>query len=265
MADNQQRTTTSTQIRNMYSEGMSYMNIKFFNTNLSFCLYPFVSKDPTGRSNYDMKNGQQTTVNFEGAYAIFQVAQDIISGKIQEVNLPVPCAAGASIVLERKMGQSGKMETLFSISKNNTIVVFRFQTIDQQVKENGQVTVKTIESGLGAFMKTLDGYLQGINADRHLDKLTEDFAKSQEALRGANGGNPNGGGFQTGAGYNNNYRGNNNGGGGGYRKPYQNNGGGYKKPYQPGGGGYGGQFPQPPQAAPQAPVQQDMSSYTIPG
>ena len=43
MAENIIKTATSTQIRNFYSDGLSYMNVKFFNTNLSFNLYPFIS------------------------------------------------------------------------------------------------------------------------------------------------------------------------------------------------------------------------------
>ena len=38
---------------------------------------------------------------------------------------------------------------------------------------------KYLDSGLGAFVKTIEGYLTGINADRHLNKLTDDFIKIQ--------------------------------------------------------------------------------------
>lgn len=256
MAENNQgnRTSTSTQIRNMYSDGMSYMNIKFFNTNLSFCLYPFISKDDVGRSTYDMKNGQQTTVNFEGAYALYQTSKDIISGKLQEINLPVPCLAGATLTLERKLGQNGKLETIFSITKNNVNIPFRFHTIEQQLKENGQIVTKVVEAGLGAFMKTLDGYLTGINADRHLDKLTEDFAKIQQNQQG---GQP-----QQGGNYNGGYRSSN---GGGYKKPPYQGGSGYKKPYN--GGGYNngqqnnGSWNNNNNAP--ATAQQPMSSYNV--
>lgn len=196
------RTNTSTQIRNMYSDGMSYMNIKFYNTSLSFQLYPFTGKDQNGHDKYDTKNGQLTTVNYEGAYALYQTAKDIIDGKVKETNLQVPCN-GASLILERKLGTNGKMETIFSITKNNVTIPFRFQTIQQQIKDGGNITTITVESGLGAFMKTIEGYLTGINADRHLDKLTEDYAKLHP--------NNNGGG-------NNNFNRNNN-----YRKNYNNN------------------------------------------
>lgn len=242
MDNNQNRTSTSTQIRNMYSDGMSYMNISFFNTNLSFKLCPFLSKDNMGRSTYDMKNGQSTTVNFEGAYTLYEAASNIINGKVQEMNIPVPCLAGATLNLERKIGASGEMETVFSITKNNVTIPFRFQTIKYKAKENGQIVDKVIESGLGAFMKTIEGYLNGINADRHLNKLTEDFAKLQN---NQNGGNQQGG-------YNNNYRNNNNG----YKKPYNNNGG-YKKPYNNYQNNQNGGWNN------NQPKQQDMSSYNI--
>ena len=178
--DQSNRTNTSTQIRNLYSEGMSCMSIKFYNTNLSFQLYPFSGKNQNGRNSYDTKNGQQTTVNYEGAYALYHLAKDIIDGKVKETNLSVPCN-GASLNLERKLGMNGQMETVFSISKNNVTIPFKFQTIQQQIKDGGNISSVTIECGLGAFMKTIEGYLTGINSDRHLDKLTEDYAKAQAA------------------------------------------------------------------------------------
>ncbi len=242
MADNnnQPRMSTNTQVRNFYSDGLSYLNVSFFNTNLSFKFHPFISKDNLGKSTYDMKNPQNTTVNYEGASALDQVAEDIINGKIQECNLPIPCASGASLNLERKLGQDGKMETIFSISKNNVTIPFKFNTIEYQTKENGQIVTKTIETGLKAFQKTIEGYLTGINADRHLDKLTDDFAKLHE-----NNNNQ-----QQRGGYNNyqkktfnNY--NNN------RKPYQGNNSFNQNQNQP-GSNWGQNNQQP------------MSSYNIP-
>ena len=258
------RTNTSTQIRNMYSEGMSYLNIKFYNTNLSFQFCPFVSKDATGRSTYDMQKGQMTTANFDAAFALFKMASDIINGGPAANGglLNVPCGNGAALILERKMGQTGQMETYLVISKNNVTIPFRFNTHQMQVKENGQMVTKTIESGLGAFLKTLDGYLTGINADRHLNKLTDDFAKSKEGQGAAptTGGNN----FQTGSGYQKPWQGNNNGGG--YqKKPWQgnNNGGGYKKPWQNNNNGAG--QPQQNSWESKQPNQQNMSTYQIQG
>ena len=243
--ENHNSTTTSTQIRNFYSDGMAYLNISFFNTNLSFRFYPFAGKDQNGRSNYNMKAGQNTTVNFEGAYALYQVANDIISGKVNATNLPIPCVGGASLSLERKLAQDGKMETLFTINKNNVSIPFKFATINQQVNENGVIMTRTIESGLGAFMKTIEGYLNGINADRHLNKLTDDYVASLNNNQNNSSGSSNNNQQYSG----NNYRQNNSN----YRKNYNNNG--YKKPYQ---GNYGNnQYQQKPQ-------QQNLSDYNIP-
>lgn len=214
-------TSTSTQIRNMYSDGMSYLNISFFNTNLCFKFYKFISKDELGKSTYDMKNGQSTTVNVEGAYALYRASQDIIDGKIQECNLPIPCAAGATLTFERRMSPTGP-ETLFSITKNNVTTEFKFSTTNIQVKVNGQAVTHVIESGLGAFNKTIDGYLTGINADRHLDKLTDDYVKLINR-NNQNNGNQNGQGSQQQGGYNNGGRRYNNN----YRSRQYNNGGGY--------------------------------------
>lgn len=251
MADinnNQQggRTTTSTQIRNMYSEGMSYLNIKFFNVNLSFQFSPFASKDATGRSTYDQQKALMTTVNFEGAFALYKTASDIINGNTtNEVLLKVPCAGGAALTLERKLGLNGQMETFFIITKNNNSIPFKFNTLQIQVKENGQMITKIVETGLGTFTKTIEGYLVGINSDRHLDKLTEDFIKSKEGQQGNNS-------FQTNSGYQS--RNNNSGG---YKKPWNNN----RKPYN-------NNYNNPPQQQNSwetKPNQQNMSSYNIPG
>lgn len=238
------KTTTSTQIRNMYSEGVSYMNIKFFNTNLSFNLAPFMNKDQTGKSIYDFKNAQMTTVNFEGAFALYQTAKDIIENKINECNLVIPCSGGATLTLKRSMGTNGQMETVFSISKNNVIIPFLFATIDQVITENGQPVTRRIEVGLGSFMKTIEGYLTGINADRHLNKLTDDFVASQQ------GGQPR----QQGGGWN----------GGGQRRQYNNGGGqnSYHKSYQP--QGQGGGYQQNGGWRQQGGQQQNMSDYSLP-
>ncbi|MCM1224641.1 MAG: hypothetical protein NC548_60360 [Lachnospiraceae bacterium] len=238
MANNQQRTTTSTQIRNLYSAS-SYLNIKFYNTNLSFAFSPFLNRDQNGRNVYDLKNNQLTTVNFEGAFALYQSCKDIIDGKVQETRLEIPCSGNATLILERKPGQNGQMETTFSISKNNVMIPFLFQTVVEQVKINGQPTTRVIEVGLGVFMKTVEGYLTGINADRHLDKLTDEFAKLQGGQQGSSQGGQQQGGYRQ---------------NGGYRRPYNGQQGGgqnFRKPYQP------------PQGQQNWGRQQDMSSYEI--
>ena len=198
------------------------MNIKFYNTNLGFQLYPFTGKDQNGRSQYDTKNGQQTTVSYEGAYSLYHMCSEIVQGKVSEGILSVPCV-GATITLERKLGLNGP-ETVFSLTKNNVTIPFKFATGTMQVKENGQVITKQIESGVGNFMEVIFGYLTGVNSDRHLDKMTDDYAKlnnaegnnnAQQQPQANNNQRPqynNNGNYRprNGNGYNNNYRGNNN-------------------------------------------------------
>ena len=70
-------------------------------------------------------------------------------------------------------------DTIFSITKAGNTVPFKFSVTPYQVKENGTMITKYLDSGLGAFVKTIEGYLTGINADRHLNKLTDDFIKIQ--------------------------------------------------------------------------------------
>jgi hypothetical protein len=177
----------STTVRNIYSDGMSYINIKFYNMALSFSFHKFLNKDSTGRSTYDNQNSLMTTVNWEGAFAIYQLAKEIYEGKnTSPCTMVIPCASDASLILERRVipmmnNNIQQMETIFSIKKNNEIIPFKFKTIQVQSMENGQPVTKIIESGLGAFAKTIEGYLTGINADRHLDKITESFIKSQES------------------------------------------------------------------------------------
>lgn len=204
------KTTTSTQIRNMYSQGKSYLNIKFFNTNLAFSFYPFTQMGANGRSQYDMKNGQITTVDYEKAFVLYRTANDILDGKIIEGSVNIPCN-DATLVLERKM-VNGKPETTFTIIKNHVSIPFVFAVYEQQVKSKDQVIMTNyVEGGLGVFMETLHGYLTGINADRHLDKLTEDFINAQNNPQQQNNNTNFNNGFKKNYG-NNNYN----------KKPYQN-------------------------------------------
>lgn len=247
MADNNNnRTTTSTQIRNMYSEGMCYMNMKFFNANLCFQFYPFISKDNTGRNSYDMKNGLSTTVNFSGAFGLWQIIDAIIDGRIKEITHDIPCAAGANLTLQCRTAPNGEPEVFFTISKNKTTISFKFAVVARTIKNSmGQTETFYVHTDLGAFMDTIKGYLNGINADRHLDKLTDDFVKSlgengQQTQQQTGGQSFNNRG-------NNNFRSNNYNNN--YKKPNYNNNG-YKRQYNNSGGW------QPSQ-------QQDLGSYEI--
>lgn len=211
------RTNTSTQIRNLYSEGMCYLNVRFYNTYLSLSFAPFSGTDQTGRSNYDMAHAQFTTVNYENAYALYQTCMDIITEKITATDTQIDAAADAKLFLHHGLDQDGKPETVLTIQKNGVEVPFKFMITEQQVTEMGVQKTKYIHSGLGAFAKTVDGYLTGINADRHLDKLTDDYA----ALQGGQAGGSRPPYQQNRGGYNPNYKKQYSNGG---RPPYQQNG-----------------------------------------
>ena len=73
------------------------------------------------------------------------------------------------------------------------------------------------------MVATIHGYLNGVNSERHLNKLTEDYAKLQEGKQGNQNNNQyrNNNGYQKNNGYqnknyNNNYKNNN------YQKNYNN-------------------------------------------
>lgn len=174
MANNNNRTSTSTQIRTFYSD-QSCLTIKFYNTNLSFHFHPALPPQPDGRRKYDTNNTVITTVEFAGAYALYKAACDILEEKTTDLSLEVNGGKDAKLQLNRSNN-----ETTFSIIKNGVTVPFKFDSTQIQETVNGVMQVKQIEMGLGAFMKTIEGYLTGINADRHLDKLTEEYTKLQE-------------------------------------------------------------------------------------
>ena len=172
----------NTVIRNFYSEGTSSLMVCLFRYKVSFRLNPFTHKDAIGLNWYDNKNGITTSVNYEGAAALYIAAKNIVFGK-EESNgmlLHIPCRNEVTLTLDRRPvpnndGQGEQMETFLCITKGNVTIPFKFQRHLVEVKENGQMVVKNIESGLGAFGKTIEGYLTGIGSDSHLSKLPENF------------------------------------------------------------------------------------------
>lgn len=192
------RPMTTTHIRTLFSPGVSSLTIKFFNSNLSFQLMPFGGKDQRGRDNYDKNRAMMTTVNFEGASALLMFAEDILSGKLQgdSARQEVQCNQAQLIMNWSKAAQGPTTELI--LNKNGQSIPFTFANATRTTIVNGQPTVQVIETGLRSFCGILDGYLTGINADRHLDKLTEEFAKSQEAKAAAGGGGWQGGGYRKG-------------------------------------------------------------------
>jgi hypothetical protein len=86
----------------------------------------------------------------------------------------------AVLILEYKHDQDNQMAVFLIVEKNDQSITFRFPARKVQVKENGQTITKVIQSGLSAFVMTIEGYLTGIGADLHLSKLHDDFESSQD-------------------------------------------------------------------------------------
>ena len=84
----------------------------------------------------------------------------------------VPCNH-ASLIFEYKPDQNKQMSAYLTINKNNHSILFKYPTHTYQVKVDGQLITKVIQSGLGVFFHTIIGYLTAIGADKHLDKLPE--------------------------------------------------------------------------------------------
>jgi hypothetical protein len=71
--------------------------------------------------------------------------------------------------------QGNQMTAYLTITQNNEAISFKFSTHEVQVRENNQTVTKIIQSGLGVFALTVYGYLIGVGADIHLNKLPEDY------------------------------------------------------------------------------------------
>lgn len=172
--------STNTYIRTLYSEGFSFLMMSFFKTNLTLNFVPYLGKDNMGRSQYSKTEFLSTTVHYEGAAALYMTAMPILNGNESQVELVLPCSNQATLIFEYKLNQNNQMGAYLLINKNNETIPFRFGTMQYRVKENGQVITKVIQSGLGAFAETLDGYLTGIGADLHLNKLSEEDLNTPE-------------------------------------------------------------------------------------
>lgn len=171
----------NTYVRSLYSEGLSSIMISFFNTNLTLSFTPCIGKNHMGLDQYDFKKSLRTSINYEMVTFLYLVSKSIIDGKYaeQQVSAVLQCNNNTTLILEYKPDQYNQMDSYLTINKNNETISFKFKTHIYRVKENGQMITKIIQSGLGAFVKTLDGYLTGINADGHLNKIADDLENLQ--------------------------------------------------------------------------------------
>jgi len=172
----------NTVIRFLYSPGYSSLRLSLYAYNLVFSFSPHIGKDNRGFDKYCTKRFSSTSVNYESASFFYQTAMSIITGENsnKEILAVLQCSNNTTLTFEYKPNQNNQMCAHLAIAKNNEVYHFLFPTHQYQVKENGQTVTKVIQSGLGVFAKTLDGYLTGIGADNHLSKLPENFNEYQD-------------------------------------------------------------------------------------
>ena len=212
MADQQNtRTNTSTHIRTLMSEDSGYITIKFYNTNLSFSFVPFSGKDANGRNQYNQAKSMYSTMNWESAALLQVIIQGIMNDKYpQGIQSVISHNPTSDVIISIDRRADGN--TFLLMSKGGETIPFKFKATTVQDK--------VVENGLFVLERTLDGYLTGINAERHLNKMTDEYAKLQEGKSQNNGGYQSGGGNNYQGGYqkkNNNYQ----------RRNYNNQSGGY--------------------------------------
>ena len=166
----------STHIRNLYSKGMAILTLSFFKNNFSLLMRPSIeTSSPNGLDEFN-KEGIMTTINYDGASALWLTCRKIIFDSDESVVLKLQCANKVTLILEKK----APGEVYLVVIKNDRTIVFRFTSTVRKVTENGATRTEIIENGLGVFMFTLEGYLQGVNADAHFAKLGEEFEVQQE-------------------------------------------------------------------------------------
>jgi hypothetical protein len=227
-------TRTETHIRTIYSD-LSCVTIKFYNTSLSFNFIPFAGKDSRGINQYQKPQqpgqivGMTTTFTHANAVAMMSaIRENIIPAiaKDEDVAVTIPLANNTEIVLERRNDEFAQKRIFMTISRqgqsgpNN--IPYKFEQTVLTITDTTGRNQKVFESGLLSIIYIIEGYLSGINSERHLNKLTEDFAKLQEG---------NGNGNQTGQNGQKNYGGGyNRGGGGNYQGGgWKNNRGNYNR------------------------------------
>ena len=275
MSTQQQREATTTMVRNLYdapSESASInLNIKLFDMMLALQLRPLRSRkeDGTndwmpifiqqpGQKGYPNPETPMAVIDYPKAYTLYEAVQMIIRDKDICLSAGIQIKDG-TLSLDRNVSPDGTRRTTLTISKNGKVTVFPFRTSEVQVMvPGGQFEKRVIESSLGEFGEVLRGYLNGINTDRHQNKLTDKYVESL----GASAKPPNQSSFQQqsvnryqgGGGYNNrgnqqyggnrgNFRGNNN----------YNRGGGYNR-----SNNYNSGNQQPQQGY------QNMNNFTVP-
>ena len=149
-------------IRTLYSPGFSFIMFSFYKTNLSIRFSPWISKDKTGRNQYDTMKCLSTTISDENAAVLYYLAKKIVEGELNNpVYYPIQCNKQTTLRFEYDANKA-----YFSIEKDREKINFEFAAHQYQVKEDGRIVTKTIHAELLVFAEILHAYLTAVGADR---------------------------------------------------------------------------------------------------
>ena len=195
---NSNKINASTYIRTIYSPGYSYMMMSFYNVNLSFSFCRFIGRNNAGKPQFE-KNHLTTSVNYEGAALLYHVIMPILNeaNHWDEVKTTVPCN-NAALIFEYKPDENNRMAAYITIEKNNQQISLKFPTLEYEYKKDGKFFTHVAQSGLGVLAKTIYGYLTAVGGDRHLNKMPDNSANSQDENQQASYPTGNNGGYQQG-------------------------------------------------------------------
>ena len=173
----------SAYIRNLYAPEFSSIMLSFFKTNLSISFMPWLGRNDMGRSQYDTKNSQRTTISDENAAALYSLARAIIDGKqTNPVQYVVERNKDTRLIFEYRQNQNNQMRAYLSLEKNGQTILFEFAVHLFKEKENGRVVVKEIQAGLEAFSQVMIAYLTAIGADRQLYAQQADTSQNGSSM-----------------------------------------------------------------------------------
>lgn len=157
-------------IRTLYAPEYSSLMMSFYKTHLTFAFSPYSGKNESGFPQYDIKRHVSTTVDHEGAAALYLIVKKILQGDEMPTRLILPRYHQATLTFKYEPDESNQMRAYLLLDKNRETIPFQFAIHQYQVKENGQVVTKTIQSGLMAFEKVLEAYLTSTDAAKYLNK-----------------------------------------------------------------------------------------------
>lgn len=161
-------------IRTLYASGFSSLAMSFFRSNLTFLTFgfaPYAGKDGRGFDRYDGTQYASTTVDYEGAAALYMATKSILDGNESPIQLVLQRGHQTTLTFKCEPDDCNQMRTYLILDKNGKTIPFRFKIQQYWVKENGRTVTKIIQSGLTVFMKTLEIYLTAVDDSQFSSKF----------------------------------------------------------------------------------------------